>query len=205
MTHFIDVSRTIESAAAMYPGDDPIQLPPVCQIGSEAPCNITALQGWTTHFLTHMDAPRHFIADGATLDTYPLDRFYVDTVVVNVSGDAVVPSDVPANVSAKGVLFKTRNSGSDPDVFHEDHVYITKEAAELLVERGVSLVGVDGLSVDKFGDEDYPAHNTLLGADVLIIEGLELSEAESGAYKLIAAPLKIKEADGSPLRAVLAR
>jgi arylformamidase len=202
-----DISRRIEPTAAVYPGDDPLGTATVCAIGEEdAPCNITALNGWTTHFLTHVDAPRHFLADGATLDEIPLERFTSEAVIVNVDSDSVTKEDVPENITDKAVLFKTRNSSVDPSKFDEQHVYIDASAVEVLVERRPNLVGIDYLSVDRFGDEEYPAHRGLLSADVLILEGLDLSnvEADSG-YTLVALPLRIIGADGSPTRAVLLR
>ncbi len=104
------------------------------------------------------------------------------------------------------VLFKTRHSGPfEKGKFDERHVYITREGAEALIERQVNLVGVDYLSVDRFGDEDYPAHRTLLGNGALILEATDLSGVREGQYNLIAMPLKLSEGDGSPVRAILTK
>ncbi len=198
-----DISRRISPDAAVYPGDDPLGFSTVCVIGDEAPCNITGLSGWTTHFLTHLDPPRHFVPGGASLDEIPLARFVGPAIVVDVSGDVVTMANVPEGIQGKSVLFKTRNSNQDPAIFDENHVYIDKSAADLLVERAPNLVGIDYLSVDRFGDEEYPAHRGLLGHNILVLEGLDLSGVTPGLYRLVALPLKIKEGDGSPARAIL--
>lgn len=102
------------------------------------------------------------------------------------------------------LLFKTRHSDTfDPRSFDEQHVYVTAEAAALAVERRVNLVGIDDLSVDRHGDETYPAHRTRLGAGVPILEGLDLGGVTPGLYPLTALPLRIARGDGSPVRAVL--
>lgn len=205
----IDISRRIESSAAVYPGDESLGTSSVCTIGEEgAPCNITSLTGWTTHFLTHVDAPRHFLDDGPTLDEIELGRFTCGAVVVEVDAtvDAVTKHDIPDSIEGKAVLFKTRNSQADPSTFDESHVYLDASAVEALVERRPNLVGIDYLSVDRFGDEEYPAHRGLLGANILILEGLDLTLASRGIdYTLIALPLRIVGADGSPTRAALLR
>jgi arylformamidase len=202
----IDISRPIASGGLVYPGDPPLAVERLCTVGKDSPCTITSLGGWTTHFLTHVDAPLHFVAGGATLDETPLDRFLGDALVIEVEGDAVLPGHLPPHEDLRGVavLFKTRNSQAfDPDVFHEDHVYVSAGAATAAVERRVNLVGIDYLSVDRHGDETYPAHHTLLGNGVLILEGIDLAGVAPGRYTLVALPLRIAGADGSPVRAAL--
>jgi arylformamidase len=197
-----DISRLIAPDVAGYPGDDNIAFGEVCTIAETGPCNVTSLENWTTHFLTHVDPPRHFVAAGATLEDVAIDRWMQPAIVVEVSGDAVTSADIPA-CDGKAVLFKTRNSDAPKDRFATDHVYVSKEAAESLVAEGATLAGVDYLSIDRYGDEDYPAHRTLLGNDVLILEGLDLSGINPGEYFLVALPLRIANGDGSPVRAVL--
>lgn len=199
----IDVSRTIDSSAAVYPGDEPLGEEPVCSIGTDAPCSITALHNWTTHFLTHVDPPSHFIAGGNDLDAIPLSTFYCPAEVREVLGDAVQADDIPDDLRDRAILFKTKNSTLPTDVFHEDHTYISPDAVKRLVQSRPLLVGFDYLSVDRFGDEEYPAHRGLLGAGIVILEGLDLTAVTPNNYTLVALPLKISGADGSPVRAVL--
>ena len=201
----IDISRTISSQAVVYPGDDPLQVESLCSIQPDCPCNITKL-GWTTHFLTHVDPPLHFVEDGASLDDIPISRFIGEAVVIAIEGDMVLASHLAAlgELSGLNLLFKTRNSTkSDTDPFDQNHVYISQEAAEAAVEAGVNLVGIDYISVDQYGNDQYPAHRILLTNNVLILEGLILTDVLPGRYTVIALPLKIAGGDGSPVRAVL--
>lgn len=204
MRTLIDVSRNISSNSVVYPGDAPLRMERLCSIEPGCPCNITEL-GWTTHFLTHVDPPLHFVEGGSSLDRVALDRFVSDAVVVEVDGDQVAENDVPAGaLNGLSILFRTRNSSiADDAPFDQSHVFITKAAAEAAVARGANLIGIDYLSVDRFGDEEYPAHRTLLGGNVIILEGLNLSSVKAGKYTLIALPLKIVGGDGSPVRAIL--
>lgn len=202
----IDISRTISADALVYPGRNSIRINPTSRPTADGFCNTTQIEGWTTHLLTHVDLPLHFVAGGASLDEVPLDRFIGRALVVEIEDDAVMADHVHALGDVRGwnVLFKTRNSSDySGNSFNENHVYVTRTAAELLVEKGVNMVGIDYLSVDRYGDHRYPTHRTLLGANILILEGIDLSQVEPGPYILSALPLKIAKGDGSPVRAVL--
>ena len=199
----IDISRRITADALVYPGDPALEMSSLCEIDSSSPCKVTKL-GWTTHFLTHLDLPSHFIAGGHTLDDISLERFVSDALVIEVNGDVITTGHIPVNIRGKSLLYKTRNSlGVADKNFDHKHVYMNADAARTAVERGANLIGIDYISIDKAGDESYPVHYVLLGSDVLILEGLDLSNVEEGAYTLSALPLKIAGADGSPVRAVL--
>jgi arylformamidase len=161
----------------------------------------------TTHVLTHVDAPCHVLPGGATLDAIPLRRFAGPALVVDVPGAAVLPEHLPGgDLRGLNLLFRSRHSreaAPGAERFDPDHVYVSAGAAGALVARGVNLVGVDYLSVDRWGDGAFPAHRTLLSGGVLILEGLDLAAAPPGRYRLAALPLKIERADGAPVRAVL--
>jgi arylformamidase len=102
------------------------------------------------------------------------------------------------------VLLKTRNSQRwSRGHFFEDYVYLSEEAAQYLEEREVKAVGIDALSIEGFRVEGFPVHRTLLGHDIGIIEGLDLSSAEPGRYWFDCFPLRIVGGDGAPARAVL--
>jgi arylformamidase len=201
----IDISRAISARTLVYPGDRPVGMEAETMPGPTEPIRLTRL-AWTTHVATHMDAPAHFFEGQATLDALPLGRFACEAIVVEAQGDAIGPDRVPPETATRGraVLFRTRHSARfDSTQFDDHHAYITGEAARLLAARGATLVGLDYLSVDRHGDETYPAHVALLGAGILILETLDLSAAPPGRYRLFAFPLKIENADGSPVRAVL--
>ncbi|HEY9760606.1 MAG TPA: cyclase family protein [Oculatellaceae cyanobacterium] len=201
----IDISRRITADALVYPGDPPLEMKSLCEIDETSPCKVTKL-GWSTHFLTHIDFPSHFFKNGATLENIPLDRFISDATVIEVAGDIVMENHIPSESECRGksLLFKTRNSNTANKIdFDGNHVYMSPQAAGLARDRGVNLVGIDYISIDRCGDESYPVHYILLGADIPILEGLDLSNAPPGNYTLSALPLKIADGDGSPVRAVL--
>jgi arylformamidase len=106
------------------------------------------------------------------------------------------------------VLFKTRNSAfwseSNP-TFHTDFTYLDLNAATLLVQQGLRLVGIDYLSIEKFGQHNHETHLALLSKGVIILEGLNLSDVPAGKYELICLPLRLRSnlGDGAPARAVL--
>ena len=89
--------------------------------------------------------------------------------------------------------------------FHEDGVYLSPAAAELCVRAGARLVGIDYLTVDRYGDEDFPAHRTLLSAGLLVLENINLRDVPAGRYTLVCLPLRLGGAEGAPARAVLLR
>jgi arylformamidase len=117
--------------------------------------------------------------------------------------DEAVLEEFDFTVDAR-VLFKTRNSYLlSRKSFVEDYVYLTPGAARALVSNGIKVVGIDYLSIEKFGDESFETHRVLLGAGTVIIEGLDLREIEPGDYEMICLPLKVKDGDGAPARVVL--
>jgi arylformamidase len=210
MPKILDISRAISEDAPVYPGDEPLRMEPVCAIGPDSPSSITRLH-WTTHFLTHLDPPSHFFKEGLALDQFPLERFINEALVIEIPGGRVEPADLPSADAMRGrsLLFKTLRAEPEPAAepqaqpFDEHHPSLTPDAARRIAEAGANLVGIDTPSVDRHGDGAFPVHRTLLGAGVMILEGLDLAAAAPGRYQLIALPLKIVRGDGSPVRAVL--
>jgi Predicted metal-dependent hydrolase len=118
------------------------------------------------------------------------------------------PDIVDGLVGVERILFKTRNSSfwNEPEKgFRTDFTYISPDAASILAERGTKLVGIDYLSVEKFGSTDFATHRTLLGKEVVIIEGLDLRKVAAGDYEIYCLPLKWVGGggDGAPARTVL--
>jgi arylformamidase len=171
--------------------------------------NITKMSS-CVHIGTHVDAPRHFLNDGHTVEQLPLDVLTGPCYVVQLpDGIEAITAEVLERTELtsemKRVLFGTRNShlwARGESEFQTDFVAITEDGAEWLVERGVRLVGVDYLSVAPYGDS-IPTHTILLGAGVVIVEGLNLSNVMRGFYDLYCLPLKIAGSDGAPARAIL--
>lgn len=203
----IDISVPLKSGMVTWPGDPAVELEQTMFIERGDVCNYTTIRAGL-HIGTHMDAPRHFIRDGVAMHTMPLDATIGEARVIEIADPAAIrradlePHDIQ---TGERLLFKTRNSIErwNDDEFHHDFVYIANEAAQYLVERGVRTVGVDYLSIGGFYQDGVPTHQTLLGAGVWVIEGLNLAAVTPGRYELICLPLKILGADGAPARAVL--
>lgn len=204
-----DISLILGEAAT-YPGDTPYSREMVSEIASGADYDLSTLT-LCAHAGTHLDAPAHLIAGGKTLDQYPLNRFLLTAQVVSVEDDESVPRDALKDVDVRAgeaLLFKTRNSRcglSRQSTFTEDFVYLSEDAAQLCLDLGASLVGIDYLSVDKYGNDTAPVHHLLLKNDVLILEGIDLKEVSPGEYLLLCSPLRVKGAEAAPARAILAR
>lgn len=155
-----------------------------------------------THSGTHIDAPYHAIPNGGKMSSIPLESLNGPVSVIEVAGDSVKASDVPEKIERR-VIFKTKNSDLY-GTFHEDFCYISAEAAQKLVQIGIDAVGIDYLSIEKFGTKGMNVHKIFMNRGVAIIEGLYLKDVQPGTYNLMCLPLKI-DTDGAPCRAVLTR
>jgi arylformamidase len=204
MSRIYDVTVPLSAAVPTFPGDPRFEMDFAHRITDGKPYNVAYLK-MGAHAGTHVDAPYHFLEDGLTVDRLPLEVLMGPARVVAVSSDRIRRDDLEGRGPlGTRVLFKTRNSGTlRQPAFREDFVALDPAAAEALVAAGVKLVGVDYLSVEAFGSKDFAAHHVLLGAGVVIVEGLDLSEVAPGEYDLACLPLRIEGADGSPARVVL--
>lgn len=205
MPRIHDVTVPLVPGLPVFPGDPPLAIEAVQRAG-EAPYGLARLN-LTTHSGTHVDAPAHFVAGGTTVDALPLEILLGKTRVVEILGrERVERADLEALDLRDDlrVLLKTRMSGQLLKAgYQEDHVYLTGDAAHYLAQAGLKLVGFDYLSIDRFGDSSYPAHHALLGAGVVVVEGLDLSEVEPGEYDMTCLPLRVGGGDGAPARVVL--
>ena len=203
-----DVSVRNRPGMHIYPGDPSLETTQVRAIARGDVANLTHL-ALGSHTGTHVDAPAHFIDGGATLEQIPLDRMVGEATVLDLRGRAAIDA---ASLRAQGihagdiVLFKTDNSVLwERPGFQEGFTYLTADAAEYLVERRVKTIGIDYLSIERFGSQSFPVHRILLGNGVLVIEGLALGAIGAGSYLLSCLPLNLEGVDGAPARAVLMR
>jgi arylformamidase len=204
---WIDVSVPLRSGMVHWPDNPPVVIERVLDIGRGDVCNVSRLS-MGVHTGTHMDAPIHFVPDGAGIERMPLAATMGPCRVVAIADPvAIRPAELEPLGIARGerILFKTRNSARvwSGEAFMEDFVYIAQDAARYLAARGVGTVGVDYLSVGGYAKDGPETHRALLEAGVWIIEGLDLSRVGPGAYELICLPLKIAGGDGAPARALL--
>jgi arylformamidase len=204
---WIDVSVPLRNMMVQWPGDPPVSIKRVKDIGRGDKVNISVIS-MGTHSGTHVDAPVHFIREGDGVDNVSLNTMVGRARVIEIrSHESINPEELAKYHIRRGerILFKTKNSLSvwQKEDFVEDFVFISDGAADFLVDRGARLVGVDYLSVGSFKQGGSYVHRTLLGAGILVIEGLNLSNVTPGKYDLICLPLKIAEGDGAPARVIL--
>ena len=200
-----DISVSISRFLPVFPGDPPVEVKPRIRISRGAPCNVSQLI-LGSHTGTHIDAPYHFEDSGKTVDELSLDVLVGPCKVFAMPDVRAITATQIAKLDLRDtsrVLFKTRNGRLWGKGFCRSFTYLTPDGAKALVEKGVRLVGIDYLSVEKFGSKDFATHHTLLRRNVVILEGLDLSKIKPGNYTLVALPLKIAGGDGSPARVVL--
>ena len=209
---WIDVTATLDPAKTpVYEGDAPITFDFLKDMRKGDPLTLSSFS-LGAHSGTHIDAPMHFIAAGAPIDRVALDRLIGPARVIDIddSVQAISASELDKHDwrGATRVLFRTRSSARgwmDSARFHRDFAYIAPDAAQLLVDAGVVLVGVDYISAEQFGAPAPRTHQILLGRGVPIVEGLDLRPVEAGDYDLIVLPLKVAGHEGAPARAILRR
>jgi arylformamidase len=206
MARYYDVTVPLSDAVPVFPGDPRFHMEFTHRIADGQPYNVARIT-MGAHSGTHVDAPYHFLADGGTVEQLALEILIGKCRVIDIGArHKIERADLESQDLRDDlrVLLKTRMSGQlRVREFQADFVYLTPDAARYLVQAGIKLVGIDYLSVEKFGSEDFAAHHALLGAGVVIIEGLDLSEVEAGEYDMTCLPLRIVGADGSPARVVL--
>ena len=200
---WIDISPPISESIAVWPGDVAFSRTSHNTMATGDPINLASINS-TFHLGAHVDAERHYVADGRDVASWPLDRFIGPCEVVHVPverGERVRPEQLPETTSPR-VLLRT-DTYPDSGHFNEDFAGIHPDAVDLLADQGAKLIGIDTPSVDCFTDHDLPAHQRFGARGMTILEGLRLGDIAPGTYELIALPLRIEGGDGSPVRAVL--
>jgi arylformamidase len=208
MSRFHDISLVLGEQSIDFPGDEPLAIRRSAKLSEGDICNLTSLC-MSAHAGTHLDSPAHLLPGGATLDSYALERFDLTAVVHEVGATDSIRAaqlDGLSIQAGQAILFKTDNSRSgraSSGRFDPAFVALGEDAAKRLVDMAPGLVGIDYISIEKSADDSYPVHRTLLGADVLILEGLNLAAVQAGRYHLRCAPLCIHSSEGAPCRAIL--
>ena len=204
-----DVTVPISETVPIYKGDPAASVKNESSMARGEAANVTSLC-FGAHTGTHVDAPNHFIEGTRRVEDLEIEKMIGPCRVVEMAGDvtAIEPAHLPELNGVKRLIFRTRNSAfwSTPeDGFRTDFTYITPEAARALAETGLSLIGIDYLSVEKFGSEDFATHKILLEKEIVLLEGVDLREVPAGDYELICLPLKYigSTGDGAPARTIL--
>lgn len=202
---WIDVSRNLATGMTVWPGDPAVAIRQTMDIAAGDSCNLTHID-MSAHTGTHMDAPRHFIANGVSMSAWtPADTCGPCRVIeiddpVSIRAEALAPH---APRSGERILFKTQNSRRALPGFDDDFVFIAEDAAQLLAAAGVRTVGIDAPSIGGLKQDLVETHVAILGAGIWVIEELDLRAIAPGDYELCCLPLKLQGADGAPARALL--
>ena len=211
-TGWVDVSATLDPATTpVYEGDAPMKFEFLKDM-RQGDALTLSLYSLGAHSGTHVDAPMHFVRDGASIDRVPLEPLIGPARVIEIP-DGVQAIDAAelgrhAWRGAQRVIFRTRSSlrgWMKSSTFHRDFAYIAPDAAQLLADAGVQLVGIDYISAEQFGAPAPRTHQILLGKAIPIVEGLALEAVRGGEYDLIVLPMKVAGHEGAPARAVLRR
>jgi arylformamidase len=204
----IDISVVLQPTIPTWPGSPGFQLSPINRLEAGDAANVSQIQT-DVHVGTHVDAPWHFLQNGITVEQLSLETLVGQATVVSLPDvTAITPKELEAlqlPSDTKRLLFQTKNSqlwSQGITEFQQDFVALTAEAAQWVADRGIELVGVDYLSVQRYHDSPR-THEILLEAGIIIVEGLNLSAVQPGTYHFVCLPLKLAGADGAPARAIL--
>lgn len=188
-----DISQEVLSCN-VYPGDATPSVEEVCKISEGALCNLSTLS-MCVHNGTHIDAPFHFINDGKTVDQIPLDSFVGDCYVARHEGDVTAED-------AKGILQRAKAVDAGERILIAGNIVVTAEAARKFAQENIKLIGNESQTVGPL-NAPMEVHKILLGQEIVLLEGIVLSDVPEGKYLLCAAPLNLGRCDGAPCRAVL--
>ncbi|MBT3358183.1 MAG: cyclase family protein [Rhodospirillales bacterium] len=204
-----DVTLTLSSEVPAWPGQKAPKLFRLRSMSEGGANNISQLETFV-HFGTHVDAPLHFVNGARPVDQMPLETLIGPCVVVDFPDvDAISREDLQgANIPAgtERLIIRTRNCRLFDDHsqgFDKNFVALMPDAANWVVEQGFLLVGIDYFSIERYEEPGALTHLALLGAEVAVVEGLDLRAISPGDYELICMPLKLKDCDGAPARVAL--
>ena len=207
---WIDATATLDPATTpIYAGDAPMKFDFLKDMRKGDALTLSAYS-LGAHSGTHIDAPMHFVRDGATIDQVSLEALIGPARVIDIADGVAAIDAAELNRhdwrGAERVLFRTRSSlrgWMSSSTFHHDFTYIAPDAAQLLADAGVKLVGIDYISAEQFGAPAPMTHRILLGRGIPIVEGLSLMNVPAGDYEAIILPIKVGGHEAAPARAVL--
>jgi arylformamidase len=207
-TGWIDITIPISNDLVHWPGDEAVNISRTAAISAGDEVNLTTLS-FSAHTGTHIDAPLHYIEDGSDITQIDPDRLIGAVKIFHITDARQITfgelKELPIYEGDR-IFFRTRNSDLDwsREPFMEEFVGLSSNAAKYLARLGIKTVGVDYLSVASPG-HDLVVHQTLLSAEICIIEGLDLRDTVPGQYEMVALPLSILGADGAPARVFIRR
>lgn len=202
--NWIDISQTLSTDIAVWPGDPPYNFELMYTKKATGSANVGQMAA-SVHTGTHIDAPYHFNNDGKQVHELAIHTYIGEAMLIDVTSVNVITANVLAGFDITGVkrlLLKTEKH-RDETVFPEHFTVIDPDVGPYLRKKGVFLLGTDAPSVDSVDSKTLDAHHSLQENGIHIVENLLLNDVAPGDYELIALPLKIAGADGSPIRAVI--
>jgi arylformamidase len=204
MKRIWDLSPPVSSGSPLFPGDQAYQQAWTATIGPGCPVNLGAIT-MSPHIGAHADAPLHYANGAATIGTVDLEPYLGRCRVIHALDAArlVEPRHLEHAAAALPERVLVRTCEHAPTQWSADFASFAPEAIDWLAARGVRLVGIDSQSIDPADSKTLPSHARLLAHGMRVLENLVLDTVEAGDYELIALPLKLVEADASPVRAVL--
>ena len=197
-----DITQELFSCA-VYPGDPSPEKEIKLSISDGAVCNLTAFK-MCAHNGTHVDAPYHFINDGKTIDQVDMERFIGYAFVISHEGD-ITAEDAHSFISqAREAALSSGNAECDcyNRILVKGDATMTEDAAKVFAENRIMLFGNESQTVGPL-DAPMAVHLIMLGAEIVLLEGIRLGEVPDGVYLLNSAPLNLGGSDGAPCRAVL--
>lgn len=201
----IDITHPLSERTATWPGDTPFSLTETARIAQGDTVNLSVIRT-SPHVGTHADAPLHYDERGTAMADLSLAPFIGPAQLVALEGRrAITANDLRQLGLQPGLERLLVRTGSCPDLsrFYPELTYFEPDAIHYLAALGVKLIGTDAHSVDASDSKELPAHRACAQTGIHILENLRLNGVEPGEYELIALPLKLEAADGSPVRAVL--
>ena len=202
-----DVSIPIKNGMLVWPGDSGVNIKTLSTVEKNGIGE--SFFAFGSHTGTHVDAPSHFLNTDVTVDKIPQEKLIGNCYVLDLTDLGrleIVIKDLSRIPIKKGdrILLKTGNSSLlFKKTFPKEYVYLSLGAAKFLASKKISLVGTDFLGIEKKGSPGHPAHKALLGAGVVLVEGLDLGRVKEGRYEILCLPLKVEGADGAPARVML--
>ncbi len=198
-----DITRPVTATLPVWPGDMPFQVSHLLRKSEGESVNLTTLQ-MTAHLGTHADAYYHFTDDGAFVGAMPLAAYVGPARVVTVAkrDGSLLPADVGELDGVERLLIHSHVSDLD-EVWPSTFPYLSVKLIEWFAAQGGRLIGLDSPSVDAFDSKALPCHHALWHHHMVNLETLYLRDVPDGDYELTALPLKLDNACGSPVRAIL--
>ncbi len=202
---YYDISPLIEGKTPVFPGDKEFERVVSMDFAKGDHLGLSSIST-TVHIGAHTDAPNHYHKDGEAIHQRDLSYYMGPCQVVDVrsvGARRITPEDIKGvTIQAPRVLFKSHSFVHDKP-FQTAFTSLSSELIDALAKDGVRLVGIDTPSVDPSDSKDLPSHAALYRNDLAVLEGIDLNEVPAGLYTLLALPLKLRDADASPVRAVL--